>query len=94
MRKTKKFAAILLSALILSSSFSALPVSAATVGNDTAVVSSDESLISGDYEYSVLADGTVEITQYLGSDTNVIVPENIAGRTVSKITYAFLNVLL
>lgn len=89
MRKTKKFAAILLSALILSSSFSALPVSAATIGNDTTVVSSDESLISGDYEYSVLADGTVEITQYLGSDTNVIVPENIASRTVSKIIYAF-----
>lgn len=89
MRKTKKFAAILLSSLILSSSFSALPVSAATIGNDTTVVSSDESLISGDYEYSVLADGTVEITQYLGSDTNVIVPENIAGRTVSKIIYAF-----
>lgn len=89
MRKTKKFAAILLLALILSSSFSVLPVSAATFVNDTAVVSSDESLISGDYEYSVLADGTVEITQYLGSDTNVIVPENIAGRTVSKITYAF-----
>ena len=39
MRKAKKFAAILLSALILSSSFSVLPVSAATVGNDAAVVS-------------------------------------------------------
>lgn len=85
MRKTKKFAAILLLALILSSSFSVLPVSAATFGNDTAVVSSDESLISGDYEYSVLADGTVEITRYFGSDTNVIVPEKINNKKVTSI---------
>ena len=85
MRKTKKFAAILLSALILSSSFSILPVSAATFGNDTAVVSSDESLISGDYEYSVLADGTVEITQYLGSDSDVTIPNTIDDKKVTSI---------
>ena len=85
MRKTKKFAAILLSALILSSSFSALPVSAATVGNDTAVVSSDESLISGDYEYSVLADSTVEITRYFGSDSDVTIPNTIDDKKVTSI---------
>lgn len=42
MRKTKKFAAILLSALILSSSFSVLPVNAATIERNNQVVSSDQ----------------------------------------------------
>lgn len=85
MRKTKKFAAILLSALILSSSFSILPVSAATVGNDTAVVSVNSTLTSGNYQYKVLDDNTICISRYIGDETNATIPVKINGLTVTTI---------
>lgn len=85
MRKTKKFAAILLSALILSSSFSVLPVSAATVGNDTAVVSVNSTLTSGNYQYKVLDDNTICISRYIGDETNATIPVKINGLTVTTI---------
>lgn len=85
MRKTKKFAAILLSALILSSSFSVLPVSAATVGNDTAVVSVNSTLTSGNYQYKVLDDNTICISRYIGDETNATIPAKINGLTVTTI---------
>lgn len=85
MRKTKKFAAILLSALILSSSFSALPVSAATVGNDTTVVSVNSTLTSGNYQYKVLDDNTICISRYIGDETNATIPAKINGLTVTTI---------
>lgn len=85
MRKAKKFAAILLSALILSSSFSILPVSAATVGNDTAVVSVNSTLTSGNYQYKVLDDNTICISRYIGDETNATIPVKINGLTVTTI---------
>ena len=85
MRKTKKFAAILLSALILSSSFSVLPVSAATVGNDAAVVSVNSTLTSGNYQYKVLDDNTICISRYIGEEENVTIPAKINGLTVTTI---------
>ena len=85
MRKTKKFAAILLSALILSSSFSILSVSAATVVNDTAVVSVNSTLTSGNYQYKVLDDNTICISRYIGDETNATIPAKINGLTVTTI---------
>lgn len=85
MRKTKKYAAILLSALILSSSFSVLPVSAATVGNDTAVVSVNSTLTSGNYQYKVLDDNTICISRYIGEEENITIPAKINGLTVTTI---------
>ena len=85
MRKTKKFAAILLSALILSSSFSILSVSAATVGNDTTVVSVNSTLTSGNYQYKVLDDNTICISRYIGDETNATIPVKINGLTVTTI---------
>lgn len=85
MRKTKKFAAILLSALILSSSFSVLPVSAATVGNDTAVVSVNSTLTSANYQYKVLDDNTICISRYIGEEENITIPAKINGLTVTTI---------
>ena len=90
MKKVKRLTAVILSALMLTSAFSALPVSAATVDNSTSVVSSDDILISGDYKYSVLDDGTLEISKYVGSDTDVIIPNEINGTAVTSIgDYAF-----
>ena len=41
--------------------------------------------IISDFEYSMLDDGTLELTSYIGSDTNVIIPETIDSKTVTKV---------
>lgn len=46
----------------------------------------------GVYEYSVLEDGTIEITDYYGSEDNLVIPSEIDGYTVTRIGYdAFYN---
>ena len=40
---------------------------------------------SGNYEYKIRSDGTVEITKYNGSSTNLIIPSTIAGKKVTNI---------
>ena len=39
----------------------------------------------GDYEYRVLTDGTVEISRYSGSDTDINIPSTIDGKNVTSI---------
>ena len=40
----------------------------------------------GDYEYTVLSDGTVEITDYTGdSDTELVIPSELDGKKVTSI---------
>lgn len=96
MKKAKRLTAVILSALIMTSAFSALSVSAATVDSNAPVVSTDDNLVSGDFKYSVLDDGTVEIAGYVGSDTDITIPDTIDGRDVASIgdesfsgTYSF-----
>ncbi|MGN0633021.1 MAG: leucine-rich repeat protein [Oscillospiraceae bacterium] len=44
----------------------------------------------GDFEYSALDDGTVEITKYTGSGTSVTIPSEVKGKKVTSIgEYAF-----
>ena len=83
--KTKKLTAIVLTAIMIASAFSVLPVSAAIIENDTSVVSASDTLKSGDYEYSLLDDGTVEITKYIGSVSDVTIPNMIGGKKVTSI---------
>ena len=46
----------------------------------------------GVYEYSVLEDGTIEITDYYGSENDLMIPSEIDGYTVTRIGYdAFYN---
>ena len=40
---------------------------------------------SGDWNYSKLDDGTVEINEYTGSDTEVTIPSTIDGKKVTRI---------
>ncbi len=47
-------------------------------------VASDK-LTSGDYEYVVLDDGTVEITKYIGSESYLKLPSTIEGKDVTSI---------
>lgn len=47
-------------------------------------------LTYGDYNYTELDDGTVEITSYNGSDDDVVIPSKIKGKKVTSIgSYAF-----
>jgi hypothetical protein len=85
MKKVKRLTAVILSALMMTSAFSALPVSAAEVESNTTAVSSDENFISGDYEYSLLDDGTIEISKYIGSDKEITIPDTIDGKKVTSI---------
>ena len=41
--------------------------------------------VSGDFEYELLDDGTAEITDYIGSATNLTIPSTIDGYTVTSI---------
>ena len=42
---------------------------------------------SGDYEYTVLSDGTAQITGYTGNASNLAIPSRIDGYTVTEIGY-------
>ena len=85
MKKTKRITAIILSAFMTVSAFSALSVSAATVDSNAPVVSADDNLVSGDFKYSVLDDGTVEISKYVGNDSDVTIPDEIDEKKVTSI---------
>ncbi len=51
-------------------------------GLDASVVYAET---EGDWEYTILEDGTVEITNYTGSATEVVVPDVIAGMKVTSL---------
>ena len=42
---------------------------------------------SGDYEYVILDDGTVEITGYNGNGTNLTIPSTLGGKKVTRIGF-------
>ncbi len=61
----------------------ALIMAISLVGILPSVAASAET--SGDYEYTVLEDGTVEITGYTGSETEIEIPSEIDGKAVTSI---------
>ena len=44
-----------------------------------------ETFTSGDYEYALLDDGTIEITTYYGSANRLAIPAKLDGKTVTSI---------
>lgn len=49
-----------------------------------------ETFTSGDYEYTLLEDGTAQITDYTGSDTDLTIPAQLDGHPVTEIgSFAF-----
>ena len=44
-----------------------------------------ERIKSGDYHYTILSDGTIEIIRYVGTDNKVVIPNTIDGRKVISI---------
>ncbi len=45
----------------------------------------EETKVEGDYSYTANDDGAITIVKYLGSDTEVVIPSQIAGKTVRSI---------
>ena len=77
----KKVSYILLSIIML---FSVLSLSV--------IAAQPETFTSGDYEYKVLEDGTVEIEKYKGTDASVNIPGELDGKKVSALSMiAFKN---
>lgn len=69
----KRIAACFIVALLIITAIPVLPVDASTEGSE------------GDFEYDILSNGTVEITGYTGNEKELVIPEKIAGRTVTSI---------
>ncbi len=78
MRKIKKLTALILTVIMAFSVFTLLPVKV--------------SAATGDYSLSILDDGTAEISDYLGSATNLSIPSKIYGYKVTGIgAHSFKN---
>jgi hypothetical protein len=45
----------------------------------------DKYYCEGDYKYAILDDGTVEITEYIGNETEIEIPSELGGMPVSKL---------
>lgn len=77
----KKIIAGMLSVSMLLSTAAVLPEGVIDLGVGMSV----SAAVSGNYEYKVLSDGTVEITAYNGSGGSVAVPEKLGSKTVTRI---------
>ena len=77
MKKSKKIISLLLSILMIITSIPLMAVNS---------FAADE-ITSGDYKYTVLDDGTAKITHYTGSATELTMPSEIDGYSVTSIGY-------
>lgn len=82
MRKLAKAVSALLTVVMLMGVVLCAPFTA----------SAEETLTYGDYEYTLINDGMAEITKYIGSDNDVIIPSDINGNSVDVIgKFAFMG---
>lgn len=48
--------------------------------------------VTSNFEYTLLDDGTIEVTRYVGTDSYAIIPEEIDGKPVTKVNeFCFYN---
>lgn len=82
--KGKKLMSVLLAAMLIGSA--TVTVGSYTGTSITASAVTDTAKISvSDFEYSINDDGTATITGYNGSDTELTIPSEIDGKTVTGI---------
>lgn len=77
----KKFISVFLAFIMVTSAIFAVPFTA--YAKDARV--SQPPCVSGDFEYTVLSDGTAEITSYYGFDTSVVIPSVVDNYVVTSI---------
>ena len=85
MKKSKKITALILAAMLAVSSSAAMAVTVSAEEDTAVAYSSSDTKSWGDYDYQILDDGTVEITNYKGSDTNLVIPSEVDGKKVTSI---------
>ncbi len=84
MKASAKFICLFFAVIIMMSVFTVIPLTASAQEvelNDTGVV--DEA--NPDYEYELLSDDTVQITEYLGNGGIVVIPPYLGGYPVTQI---------
>ena len=79
--KMKRLLSFALSLVLVLGSASALP--SGVFDESTSITASAD--VEGDWEYSELDDGTVEITRYNRFDSEVVIPSILDGKTVTSI---------
>ena len=83
--KLKKALSVFLCTALVGSTAVALP----SVISDSGIVASAAGTY-GNYQYELQSDGTVQITNYTGSETSVMLPSSINGKDVTSVSrYAF-----
>lgn len=97
MKKSKKAIATIIAAVMLTSAFSAIPFTANAAEVNVPKVSQSRDAVhsvvtSGDYRYENIDGNSIIFWEYLGSDTDLVVPEKIDGKTVTMLARgAFYN---
>ena len=81
MKKCKKIISLLLALLMALSVFTIVPFTASAA--EAELIGTGEQ--DGFYNYTILADGSAEITKYFGTDDHVVVPATLGGHTVTVI---------
>lgn len=82
--KLKKIAAAVLAAAVLATT----PAAGALLSPFSVTANAEDILTEGDYSYTVNEDGeTVTITDYSGTDTEVVIPSVLGGKTVTEIRH-------
>ncbi|MDD6489455.1 MAG: leucine-rich repeat protein [Clostridia bacterium] len=82
--KAKRLLSVVLAALTIGSTVFATG-SLTGVGISASAVSDTAKSSTSDLEYSTNNDGTVTITGYNGSDTKLVIPSEIDGKSVTRI---------
>lgn len=87
----KKFLAAMMTAtLVLGAGF--LPAAEdSAVFDESGVITASAAEVSGDYNYVVQDDGTVEITRYTGEGGDVTIPGTIDGNSVTSMMILLLG---
>ena len=75
----------LASALAIISAATFVPSSVIGTTITPIAITASAEVVSGNYTYEELSDGTISITKYTGTESKVEIPEKINGKTVSKI---------
>ena len=97
MKKFKKAITAIIATAMLVSAFSAIPFTANAAEVNVPKVSQSRDaehyvITSGDYRYENIDGKSIIFWEYLGSDTDVVIPEQIDGKTVTMLARgAFYN---
>ena len=90
MKKFKKAITAIIVTAMLTSAFSAIPFTANAAEVNVPKVSQSRDaehyvITSGDYRYENIDGNSIIFWEYLGSDTDVVIPEQIDGKTVTML---------